>query len=138
MAIERLENREVFEQLSVSSPIDGAPVPAIFLDTPFGFQENADELSTKTVGYFKVSLNRDVDVAGLCDVATATTFEREVAFNTIRQARFVFAGPGSPTYALRQWAGTPLPELLAEKLQTDGAVTFSSAAALTLLSLIHI
>jgi hypothetical protein len=33
---------------------------------------------------------------------------------------------------LRQWAGTPLPELLAEKLQTDGAVTFSSAAALTL------
>ena len=125
-------HREVFEELSASSPVDGAPVPSIFLDTPFGFQENASELSAKTVGYFKVSLNRDVEVAGLCDVATATTFEREVAFNAIRQARFVFAGPGSPTYALRQWAGTPLPELLAEKLQSDGAVTFSSAAALTL------
>jgi hypothetical protein len=125
-------HREVFEQLSASSPIDGAAVPSVFLDTPFGFQENASELSAKTVGYFKVSLNRDVEVAGLCDVANATTFEREVAFNAIRQARFVFAGPGSPTYALRQWAGTPLPELLAEKLQTDGAVTFSSAAALTL------
>ena len=125
-------HREVFEHLSASALTADAAIPSVFLDTPFGFQENADELSAKTVQYFKVSLNRIVDVAGLCDVATATTLEREVAFNTIRQARFVFAGPGSPTYALRQWAGTPLPELLAEKLQTGGAVTFSSAAALTL------
>jgi hypothetical protein len=125
-------HREVFEQLSASAPIADTPVPSVFLDTPFGFQENADELSAKTVEYFKVSLNRVVDVAGLCDVAAVTTFEREVAFNAIRQSRFVFAGPGSPTYALRQWAGTPLPELLAEKLETGGAVTFSSAAALTL------
>ena len=123
-------HREVFEHLSASALT--ADFPSVFLDTPFGFQENADELSAKTVQYFKVSLNRIVDVAGLCDIKTATTLEREVAFNTIRQARFVFAGPGSPTYALRQWAGTPLPELLAEKLQTGGAVTFSSAAALTL------
>ncbi|MSZ89789.1 MAG: hypothetical protein F2585_10645, partial [Actinobacteria bacterium] len=69
-------HREVFEQLSASAPIADTPVPAVFLDTPFGFQENADELSAKTVEYFKVSLNRVVDVAGLCDVAAATTFER--------------------------------------------------------------
>jgi hypothetical protein len=125
-------HREVFEHLSASALTADAAIPSVFLDTPFGFQENADELSAKTVQYFKVSLNRIVDVAGLCDIKTATTLEREVAFNRIRQARFVFAGPGSPTYALRQWAGTPLPELLAEKLQTGGAVTFSSAAALTL------
>lgn len=125
-------HREVFEHLSASALTADAAIPSVFLDTPFGFQENADELSAKTVQFFKVSLNRIVGVAGLCDVTTATTLEREVAFNTIRQARFVFAGPGSPTYALRQWAGTPLPELLAEKLQTGGAVTFSSAAALTL------
>jgi hypothetical protein len=29
-------HREVFEQLSASSPVAGAPVPSIFLDTPFG------------------------------------------------------------------------------------------------------
>ena len=67
-------HREVFEQLSASSHVAGAPVPSIFLDTPFGFQENADELSAKTVEYFKVSLNRVVDVAGLRDVAAETTF----------------------------------------------------------------
>ena len=124
-------HRSVFERLA--APADaGADVPAVFLDTPFGFQENAAELSSKTVDYFRVSVNRAVAVAGLPRIETASTLEREAAYSTIRQARFVFAGPGSPTYALRQWAGTPVPDLLAEKLRTGGAVTFSSAAALTL------
>ncbi|CAB4890425.1 unannotated protein [freshwater metagenome] len=124
-------HRMVFERLSASGAA-GEQVPAVFLDTPFGFQENADELSAKTIDYFRVSLNRTVEVAGLQRVEQASTLEREAAFTRVRQARFVFAGPGSPTYALRQWAGTPIPDLLAEKLRTGGAVTFSSAAALTL------
>lgn len=121
-------HRQVFERLDA----DGGELNAVFLDTPFGFQENADELSAKTIEYFRVSLQRDVAVAGLPRVETATTMQREAAYNAVRQARFVFAGPGSPTYTLRQWAGTPLPDLLADKLRTGGAVTFSSAAALTL------
>jgi hypothetical protein len=44
----------------------------------------------------------------------------------------VFAGPGSPTYAIRQWSGTRVPELLSEKLRTGGVVVFSSAAAVGL------
>jgi len=47
-------------------------------------------------------------------------------------APLVFAGPGSPTYALRHWQGTLVPPLLAEKLALGGALTFASAAALTL------
>ncbi len=122
-------HRTVFERLEAGAP--GA-VPAVFLDTPFGFQENADELSAKTVAYFETSLTRTIGVAGLQRIETTSTLQREAAFARIRLARFVFAGPGSPTYALRQWAGTPVPDLLAEKLRTEGAVTFSSAAALTL------
>lgn len=121
-------HRQVFERLAA----DGGELHPVFLDTPFGFQENAEELSAKTIEYFRVSLQRDVAVAGLPRVETATTMQREAAFNAVRQARFVFAGPGSPTYTLRQWAGTPVPDLLAEKLRNGGAVTFSSAAALTL------
>ena len=122
-------HRTVFERLEAGAP--GA-VPAVFLDTPFGFQENADELSAKTVAYFETSLTRTIGVAGIQRIETTSTLQREAAFARIRLARFVFAGPGSPTYALRQWAGTPVPDLLAEKLRTEGAVTFSSAAALTL------
>lgn len=122
-------HRMVFERLEAAAP--GA-VPAVFLDTPFGFQENADELSAKTVAYFETSLTRTIGVAGLQRLETTSTLEREAAFTRVRLAQFVFAGPGSPTYALRQWAGTPVPDLLADKLRTEGAVTFSSAAALTL------
>ena len=50
----------------------------------------------------------------------------------VRQADYVFAGPGSPTYALRQWAGTSVPDIVRGKMRTGGAVTFASAAALTL------
>lgn len=123
-------HRTVFER--IERDVDGQEVPAVFLDTPFGFQENADELSAKTVDYFRVSLRRTVEVAGLQRIDSASALEREAAFTRIRSARFVFAGPGSPTYALRQWEGTPLPSLLSDKLASGGAVTFSSAAALTL------
>ncbi len=44
----------------------------------------------------------------------------------------MFAGPGSPTYALRQWRPTILPRLLEDKLLYGGCIVFSSAAALTL------
>ena len=36
-------HRTVVEQLEQAN--GGRDVPAVFLDTPFGFQENADELS---------------------------------------------------------------------------------------------
>ena len=42
------------------------------------------------------------------------------------------SGPGSPSYALRQWAGGPIPGALEEKLSRGGVLTMASAAALTL------
>jgi hypothetical protein len=44
----------------------------------------------------------------------------------------VFAGPGSPTYALRVWAGTGFDDALAALAGAGGTVTFASAAALTI------
>ncbi len=59
-------------------------------------------------------------------------FAQERLVSSVRNARYVFAGPGSPTYALRKWSGTVVPSLLKEKLRHGGGITFSSAAALTL------
>jgi hypothetical protein len=64
--------------------------------------------------------------------ADADALTRETAVTRIREARLVFAGPGSPSYALRQWSGSEIPRLLARKLDEGGAVTMASAAALTL------
>jgi hypothetical protein len=48
-----------------------------------------------------------------------------------REASFLFAGPGSPSYALAQWQGTEIPGIVADKLRDGGIVVFASAAALT-------
>jgi hypothetical protein len=108
------------------------PARATLLDTPYGFQENAPELATKAVDYFKTSINIALDVAGLTQVIGADALAVERGLQLVSDAQYVFAGPGSPTYALRQWAGTPLAGLLTKKLRDGGIVTFASAAALTL------
>jgi hypothetical protein len=108
------------------------PARATLLDTPYGFQENAPELATKAVEYFKTSINITLDAAGLTQMIDADVLAVERGLQSVADAQYIFAGPGSPTYALRQWAGTPLAGLLTKKLRDGGIVTFSSAAALTL------
>ena len=117
-------HRAVLERLGTK------PVPAVLLDTPYGFQENADDISARTVDYFRDSVGGPIAVASFRSSDDALI--RETAQVRVRDARLVFAGPGSPSYALRQWAGTEIPRLLGEKLAHGGAVTMASAAALTL------
>ncbi|MGH4008905.1 MAG: CysS/YqeB C-terminal domain-containing protein [Pseudonocardiaceae bacterium] len=105
------------------------PVDAVLLDTPYGFQENADEISQRTAGYFR-NLQIPFDVASWR--AADDVLPRERALARIDDADYVFAGPGSPTYALGVWNNSRLREVLAGKLTAGGCVTFASAAALTL------
>jgi len=83
------------------------------------------------VEYFRTTVGAPFGVASFRS-ADADALTRETALVRIREARLVFTGPGSPSYALRQWAGSEIPRLLAEKLASGGAVTMASAAALTL------
>jgi cyanophycinase-like exopeptidase len=117
-------HRALFERLGEGT------APAVILDTPYGFQENADELSRRTVEFFATSVGRPVAVASLRsrDVDSLTL---ATAVARIREARYIMAGPGSPSYALRQWAGGPVPDALASKLADGGILTMASAAALT-------
>jgi hypothetical protein len=113
-----------------------SPVKAVVLDTPYGFQENAPELAARTVEYFHTSINVDIAVAGLVRLhdthIAADPVAIERGLRTITDADYIFAGPGSPTYALRQWAGSPVARIINDKLTNGGIVTFASAAALTL------
>jgi cyanophycinase-like exopeptidase len=107
------------------------PVPAVLLDTPVGFQENADIIANKAVEYFRESVGRDVGVA-TWRRAGDDPVVYETMLTRVRAARYVFAGPGSPSYALKQWAGSRVPDALTDKLRTGGCVTFASAAAVAL------
>jgi hypothetical protein len=62
----------------------------------------------------------------------ASELERTLFKQQVRQADYVFAGPGSPTYALAQWAPLHFEEDLLSVLNKGGGVCFASAASLTL------
>jgi|DEB0MinimDraft_6_1074348.scaffolds.fasta_scaffold01097_6 peptidase E len=111
--------------------LPGDPL-AVVIDTPYGFQENAPELASRAVEYFRQSVGYPIQVAGLGRLKNVDVLTVETGLSLLRRADYVFAGPGSPTYALNQWENTAVPDVLREKLQSGGAVTFASAAALTL------
>lgn len=117
------------------------PASAVLLDTPYGFQENAAEISARAQAYFERSVGLRVDVPpGLrgdaeigAGVRGAAGARGDVGLAAVRGADWVFAGPGSPSYALAQWRGGPVGEALVDHARTGrAALVFASAAACTL------
>src|ERR1700733_4757579 len=97
----------------------GTPRPeAVLLATPYAFQENAAGVSARAQRYFGHSVGLSVSIlAGVsadADPAMAAPSltgdphpEREAA--RIRDADWVFSGPGNPPYALAHWQAGPGP-----------------------------
>jgi cyanophycinase-like exopeptidase len=109
----------------------GSPAgPAVMLDTPFAFQMNRDELVTRTRSYFAQSVGREVEVAAWS--GTEGRAQQEKSLAVLDRAAWAFAGPGSPTFALRHWRGTPVPAALTGVVRRGGTVVLGSAAAVTL------
>jgi cyanophycinase-like exopeptidase len=96
----------------------------INLDTPYGFQENADELSAKIEKYFEVNVGKPINTVQHRNRNAQTTAD-------IESADWVFAGPGSPTYALNTWKETGADKALLKVLE-KGSVVMASAAAMSL------
>jgi cyanophycinase-like exopeptidase len=105
--------------------------PAVLLDTPYGFQSNADDISSRALAYFSASVGRTVEVA-TWRTALPPGLARERAMALIRSAGWIFSGPGSPTYALRHWRDTAIPSALVDAITRGGVVVLASAAAVTL------
>ena len=104
--------------------------PGALLDTPYGFQENADEITTRALEYFAVNIGHAMTLAPFRR-ADADPLTRATGIARAREAGYLFAGPGSPSYALAHWRDTEIPGIVADKLREGGIVVFASAAALT-------
>ena len=102
---------------------------AVLLDTPYGFQENADEITARTVDYFAQRTHTAVEPVSLRRAADLSPSQLGDVAARVEAADWVFAGPGSPSYLRRQWQATDLPEVLRRRLAADGATVFASAAA---------
>lgn len=111
--------------------IDGAVKPA-FIDTPAGFELNVGSICEKAIEYFKQNYALDLAIVSFPNAAHATPLTMEPAMRVLRNANYIFSGPGSPTYAVRNWRGTPIFETMAGKLAAGAHMVMASAATLAL------
>jgi hypothetical protein len=129
-------HRDLVSRLGLASP------QAVMLATPYAFQENAADVSARAQRYFADSVGlrvrvaagtsprADADVAPPLIAADEEDEARQAA--GIRAADWVFAGPGSPTYALAHWQAGPVAAGLRDRvLAGDGLTVLASAAAAT-------
>lgn len=103
--------------------------PVTILDTPCGFQENVEELSSKAAHYFSESVGASPTVVSLRS-ADLPPLEIARGLAAIRRSSYVFAGPGSPTYALREWHALDVVDAFVEVVERGGVVTLASAASI--------
>lgn len=108
------------------------PPRAVFIDTPAGFQLNADELYEKARDYFLKRLGHPLEQVSFKSSRQISPLEAVKAFQILKQANYIFVGPGSPTYALKNWLGTPIPQIISERIEKGACFVAASAAALTL------
>jgi hypothetical protein len=93
----------------------GAPPRPVFLDTTAGFETNIDAIVQKAVEYYAHHLQADLRVARYRHRERASAEEMAAAVAAIRDANLIFAGPGSPTYAIRQWRDSPVWEAVVQR-----------------------
>ena len=107
------------------------PANAFFLDTPAGFELNCDTISQRAIDYFHHHVQHTLSVASYKSKEATEPYDAAQTFHKLRESNYVLIGPGSPTYAVRQWRQTQIPEILTERIAAGNCLVAASAAALT-------
>jgi cyanophycinase-like exopeptidase len=108
------------------------PVRAVFLDTTAGFETNVDAICDKAVEYYAHHLQTELRIVSYRHRDAMSNAQVAAAVAMIRDANLIFAGPGSPTYAIRQWRDTPIWQAVTDSLKAGADVLFASAASIAL------
>jgi hypothetical protein len=119
------QHRVILGQLS------GPPRP-VFIDTTAGYETNIDAIVTKAVEYYEHHLQLQLRVARYRHRERTAAADLAAAVAEIRAANLIFAGPGSPTYAIKQWRESPIWAAVEERFEAGADVLFASAASITL------
>lgn len=111
--------------------LTNGPARPVFVDTPAGFEPNADQIAAKAVAFFSRNFGLPLAVAHYPG-RTAPAPTTAAAVTAIRQANYLFAGPGSPSYAVTAWRDSQVWQAIVARWQEGAALAFASAAALAL------
>lgn len=106
------------------------PVRAVFVDTPAGFEPNVDDIGQKAVTYLRDRLGVACSVCAYRRPGDPPQETLREGLRRLERANYIFAGPGSPTYAVRMWRESPVFALMARRLDEGASLVFASAAAI--------
>ena len=103
------------EMMSAMSPLHRAvlgllrePPRPVFLDTTAGFETNVDGDRRQGRRVLRAPPQPSSASRATAIENGPAAAEIAAAVNEIRDANMIFAGPGSPTYAIKQWRDSPV------------------------------
>jgi hypothetical protein len=122
--------RKVHEQLFRAI---GSPIRLAIVEAPAGFQPNVSVVSEKLRAFFATSLrnfNPEIRVVAARRRGGVYDPDAPEIVEPLEQANYIFAGPGSPTYAVRTLQGTRTLDLMCRQNAEGAALVLASAAAI--------
>jgi hypothetical protein len=109
------------------------PLRIAILETTAGFELNSDQVAGRVADFFKTRLQNYkpiVDVIPARKRGTEFSPDNPEILKPLLYAHLIFMGPGSPTYAARQLAGSLAWDILRARHRLGATLVFASAATI--------
>ena len=109
----------------------GAAARLAFLDTPAGFELGAEAIAARFVEYFQQRFDLPLAVA-VHHRADDPPQAIAAALQVLAGSSYILAGPGSPSYAARQWRESQVFRAVVERWRAGAQLVFASSAAIAI------
>lgn len=122
----------IYEALAVDKP---QPLQLSVLETPAGFELNSAAVAGRVSEYLRIRLQNYQPVIHQVPARRRegeTGTDSPAAAALVQHSQFIFAGPGSPSYAVRQLRGSLLWNWVQARHRLGASLVFASAAAIAL------
>lgn len=106
------------------------PIRPVFINTPAGFEPNVGDIAARAATYIERTIGARCEIASFTENSTPS--DKEHALAVLRTSNYIFAGPGSPSYAIRLLRDSPVIDVVIERLFHGAQVVCASAAAIAL------
>jgi hypothetical protein len=120
----------IFELIARSLP--DQPRIAV-LETPAGFELNSNQVAGRVADFLRSRLqnyNPVIDVIPARKRGSPFSPDEPALLKPLASANFIFMGPGSPTYAIRQLQGSLAWDLIRARHRRGAALAFASSATI--------
>src|SRR5512143_1255922 len=120
----------LFEKLARDLP---APLRIAILETPAGFELNSSQVAGRVGDFIRTRLQNFspiVEVVPARKRGTPFSPDEPSILEPLLRADFIFMGPGSPTYAIRQLKGSLAWDLVRARHRLGAAIVLASSATI--------